>query len=215
MTSPTPSPEPVRRAGLFIAFEGGEACGKSTQAALLAARLGAVLTREPGGTAVGEQVRAILLDPETSALDRRCEALLLAAARAQHVAEVVAPALAGGRTVVTDRFSHSSLAYQGYGRGLPLDEVRALSEWATGDLWPDAVVLLDLAAGEAESRRGRPDRFESESSDFHRRVEAGFRTLADEDPKRWRVVDGSGTVEEVAARVWDSLAALVDGGLGS
>ena len=201
--------------GLLVAFEGGEACGKSTQAALLAARLDAVLTREPGGTAVGERVRAILLDPASAALHPRAEALLLAAARAQHVAEVVGPALAAGRTVVTDRFTHSSLAYQGYGRGLALDEVRAMSEWATGGLWPDVVVLLDLAADEAVSRRGRPDRFESEGSGFHRRVEAGFRSLAKEDPKRWRVVDGSGTVEEVASRVWDSLAGLVDGGRAS
>lgn len=194
---------------VLIAFEGGEACGKSTQAAMLAARLGAVLTREPGGTAVGERVRSLLLDTGAGALDPRAEALLLAAARAQHVAEVVAPALAADRAVVTDRFSHSSLAYQGFGRGLPLDEVRALSEWATGGLWPDAVVLLDLPSGEAESRRGRPDRFESESREFHRRVEAGFRTLAAEDPERWRVVDGSGTRDEVAARVWLAVAGLV------
>lgn len=207
-----PAPTPGGPAGLLIAFEGGEACGKSTQAALLAARVDAVLTREPGGTAVGERVRAILLDPAAGALHPRAETLLLAAARAQHVAEVVGPALSAGRTVVTDRFTHSSLAYQGYGRGLPLDEVRALSEWATGGLWPHVVVLLDLAADEADSRRGRPDRFESEGSEFHRRVEAGFRTLADEDPTRWRVVDGSGTVEEVASRVWDSLAGLVDEG---
>ena len=196
---------------LFIAFEGGEACGKSTQAALLAARLGAVLTREPGGTAVGERVRALLLDPDAGALDARAEALLLAAARAQHVAEVVAPALGSGRIVVTDRFSHSSLAYQGYGRGLPLAEVRDLSEWATGGLWPDVVVLLDLASDEAAARRGRPDRFESEGRDFDRRVEAGFRTLAAGEPARWRVVDGSGSIDEVAARVWDAVAGLVDG----
>lgn len=189
----------------FIAFEGGEACGKSTQARVLADRLGAVLTREPGGTAVGERVRSLLLDPGSGALDARTEALLMAAARAQHVAEVVAPALAAGRTVVTDRFTHSSLAYQGYGRGLPLDEVRFLSEWATAGLWPDAVILLDLPAAEAERRRGRPDRFESESPEFHRRVEEGFRSLAAADPARWRVVDASGSIESVAARVWSAL----------
>jgi dTMP kinase len=193
----------------LIAFEGGEACGKSTQAALLASRLGAVLTREPGGTSVGERVRAVLLDPEVTALDARAEALLMAAARAQHVAEVVAPALAAGRDVVTYRFSHSSLAYQGYGRGLPLDEVRRLCDWATGGLWPDVVVLLDLPAAEAEARRGRPDRFEAESGGFHRRVEAGFRALAAADPGRWRVVDGRGSVEEVAARVWDAVGGPV------
>lgn len=193
---------------LLIAFEGGEACGKSTQAALLARRLGAVLTREPGGTAVGERVRSLLLDPAV-ALDARAEALLMAGARAQHVAEVVAPALAAGRVVVTDRFSHSSLAYQGHGRGLPLDEVRQLSEWATGGLWPDVVVLLELPPAVAEARRGRPDRFESEAAEFHRRVEGGFRALAAAEPARWRVVDGSGSVEEVAARVWDAVAAVV------
>ena len=189
----------------LIAFEGGEACGKSTQAGLLASRLGAVLTREPGGTAVGERVRAVLLDPAVGGLDARAEALLMAAARAQHVAEVVAPALAAGRDVVTDRFSHSSLAYQGYGRGLPLEEVRRLSDWATGGLWPDVVVLLDLPADVAEARRGHPDRFEAEGREFHRRVEAGFRELAGADPGRWRVVDATGTIEEVAARVWEAV----------
>ncbi|HEX2701383.1 MAG TPA: dTMP kinase [Acidimicrobiales bacterium] len=197
---------------LLIAFEGGEACGKSTQAALLADRLGAVLTREPGGTPVGERVRSLLLDPASGAIDPRAEALLLAAARAQHVADVVAPALATGSTVVSDRYSHSSLAYQGFGRGLPLDEVRSLSDWATAGLWPDAVVLLSLEAEEAEARRGTPDRFESESRAFHRRVEAGFRSLAADDPKRWRVVDGTGTVDEVAARVWAAVADLVAAG---
>lgn len=189
----------------LIALEGGEACGKSTQAALLASRLGALLTREPGGTAVGERVRAVLLDRSVAGLDARAEALLMAAARAQHVSEVVVPTLQAGQDVVTDRFSHSSLAYQGYGRGLPLDEVRRLSDWATGGLWPDVVVLLDLPAEEAEARRGRPDRFEAESREFHRRVEAGFRQLAASEPDRWRVVDASGTVEEVAARVWDAV----------
>lgn len=189
----------------LIAFEGGEACGKSTQAALLAARLGAVLTREPGGTAVGERVRAVLLDRGVAGLDARAEALLMAAARAQHVCEVVRPALEAGRDVVTDRFSHSSLAYQGYGRGLPLDDLRRLSDWATGGLWPDVVVLLDLPAGVAEARRGHPDRFEAEGRDFHRRVEAGFRELAASEPDRWRVVDASGSVEEVAARVWHAV----------
>lgn len=198
----------------LIAFEGGEACGKSTQAALLAARLGAVLTREPGGTAVGERVRAVLLDTGIDHLDPRAEALLMAAARAQHVAEVVAPALAAGRDVVTDRFSYSSVAYQGYGRGLPLDEVRDLSAWATGDLWPDVVVLLDLPAAEAAARRGHPDRFEAEGADFHRRVEAGFRALAAADPARWRVVDGSGSVGEVAARVWEAVCGIAGAPVG-
>ena len=193
----------------LIAFEGGEACGKSTQAAILADRLGAVLTREPGGTRVGEQVRALLLDPAIGALDARAEALLLAAARAQHVAQVVRPGLAAGRHVVTDRFSHSSLAYQGYGRRLPLDEVRRLSEWATVGLWPDLVVLIDLPAADALARRGPPDRFEAEGAEFHQRVAAGFRELAGAEPDVWRVVDGRGPVAEVAERVWEAVVGVV------
>lgn len=193
--------------GRLIAFEGGEASGKSTQAALLADALGAVLTREPGGTSVGEQIRALLLDRLGPALDARAEALLMAAARAQHVAEVVRPALEAGRQVVSDRYAHSSLAYQGYGRGLPLDEVRRLSAWATGDLWPDVVVLLEVPDEVARARMGAPDRFEAEDAAFHDRVRDGYRQLAAGDPERWRVVDGSGTPEEVAARV---RAAVVD-----
>lgn len=193
--------------GRLIAFEGGEASGKSTQAALLADALGAVLTREPGGTSVGEQIRALLLDRLGPALDARAEALLMAAARAQHVAEVVRPALEAGRQVVSDRYAHSSLAYQGYGRGLPLDEVRRLSAWATGDLWPDVVVLLEVPDEVARARMGAPDRFEAEDAAFHDRVRDGYRHLAAGDPERWRVVDGSGTPEEVAARV---RAAVVD-----
>lgn len=196
--------------GRLIALEGGEACGKSTQAALLAERLRAVLTREPGGTAVGERVRGVLLDAAVVGLDPRAEALLMASARAQHVSEVVAPALAAGRYVVTDRFSHSSLAYQGYGRGLDIEELRWLSEWATGGLWPDVVVLLDLPRGVALASPASPDRFEAEAWAFHERVRAGFRALAAGDPDRWRVVDAAGTVDEVAARVWAAAAPILD-----
>ncbi|HVE46903.1 MAG TPA: dTMP kinase [Acidimicrobiales bacterium] len=195
--------------GRLIAFEGGEACGKSTQSALLANRVGALVTREPGGTALGERVRALLLDAGTVGLDPRAEALLMAAARAQHVAEVVAPALATGRHVVTDRFSHSSLAYQGYGRGLDLDELRWLSDWATASLWPDVVILLDLPPGRALSAPSAPDRFETESGEFHDRVTAGFHALAATDPERWRVVDAAGSVNEVAERVWAAVAPIL------
>jgi dTMP kinase len=190
--------------GRLIVLEGGEGVGKSTQAALLAVSLDAVLTREPGGTVLGERIRDLLLDPAADRVDDRAEALLMAAARAQHVAEVVRPALASGRDVVCDRFSGSSLAYQGYGRGLALDEVGALSGWATGGLWPDLVILLNLPAGMAASRRRRsgsdPDRLEAEGENFHRRVAEGFRCLAAAEPT-WVVVDGAGTVEEVAERV--------------
>ena len=189
----------------FIAFEGGEGCGKSTQAARFAESVGALLTREPGGTAVGERVRRILLDPDVDGLSPRAEALLMAAARAQHVDEVIAPALDAGRDVVTDRFTGSSLAYQGYGRGLDVAAIERLSDWATDGLVPDVVVLLDVPPEEARGRRaleGRgPDRLEAEDTAFHERVAAGYRALAEADPRRWLVVDGVGTVDEVAERV--------------
>jgi dTMP kinase len=192
----------------FLVFEGGEAAGKSTQAARLARRIDAVLTHEPGATSAGAAIRSLLLDPATAGLDDRAEALLMAADRAQHVAQVVRPALAAGRHVVSDRYVGSSLAYQGYGRGLPLDEVRQVSAWATGGLWPDVVVLLDVGLGAATDRRHRrPDRLEAAGDDFHRRVEDGYRALATADPDRWLVVDGSPGPDEVEAQVW---AALVD-----
>lgn len=184
--------------GRWIAFEGGEGSGKSTQASLLAGALGAVQTREPGGTAIGAGLRSMLLDPATTGLSVRAEALLMAADRAQHVAEVVAPALAAGRHVVSDRSVYSSLAYQGYGRGLPLGEVRHLSDWATAGRWPDLVVLLDVPLAVAEGRRGAdPDRFEGEARAFHERVADGFRALARAEPERFEVIDGTAGVDEV------------------
>jgi dTMP kinase len=190
----------------LIAFEGGEGCGKSTQARLLGDRLGAVVTHEPGATAIGAAIRRLLLDPATEGMDDRTEALLMAADRAQHVAEVIRPALDAGRDVVTDRFAGSSLAYQGHGRGLDLGEVRRLSAWATGDLWPDAVVLLEVPPEVAEARMGLArDRMEQAGEGFHGRVAAGFRALAAADAT-WVVVDGTGPPDEVAARVRAALA---------
>lgn len=192
--------------GVFVAFEGGEASGKSTQATRLAARIDAVLTREPGGTPIGEQVRALLLDP-AGVVDARAEALLMAAARAQHVRDVIEPALAAGRHVVTDRFTASSLAYQGHGRGLSLDDVRALSAFATGGLEPDLYVLLDTPPDVAMARRDRArDRMESAGADFHRRVRDGFLALVDD---RWLVVDGTRPVEEVEAAVLSRVAGII------
>ena len=197
------------RGGRLIVFEGGEGSGKSTQAALLAARVGAVLTHEPGGTEIGARIRSIVLDPAVgTALDVRAEALLMAADRAQHVAEVIRPALAQGHAVVSDRFSGSTLAYQGYGRRLDVEELAGLSRWATAGLEPDVVILLDVPAEVAVARMGRDlDRMENAGDDFHRRVAEGYRALAAADPKRWRVVDGSGAVCDVEARVAKALDA--------
>ena len=191
--------------GRLIALEGGERSGKSTQARLLAERLGAVLTHEPGGTALGRRIRELVLDPAADAPVPRAEALLLAADRAQHVAEVVRPALAQGRDVVTDRFSGSTLAYQGHGRGLDVDQLASLSRWAADGVEPDVVVLLDVPAAVAAARHGpSDDRMEAEDAAFHERVAAGYRALAAADPA-WTVVDGRGSVEEVAARVAEAV----------
>ncbi|HEY6533088.1 MAG TPA: dTMP kinase [Acidimicrobiales bacterium] len=188
--------------GRFIAFEGGEACGKSTQSALLAEALGAVLTREPGGTSIGARLRALVLDPATEGLAPRAEALLMAADRAQHVVEVVTPALESGRHVVTDRFAGSSIAYQGHGRGLPVNEVEWLSDWAAAGTWPDLFVLLDVPAALAEARLGEArDRMEAEPPEFHAAVLGGFRAQAAARPDRWAVLDGTGTIDEVAFAV--------------
>jgi dTMP kinase len=193
--------------GRLIAFEGGEASGKSTQARVLAVSLGAVLTREPGGTDIGRRIRAVVLARDLGALDARAEALLMAADRAQHVTEVIEPALARGDDVVTDRFSGSSLAYQGFGRGLDVDEVRRLSAWAAAGVEPDLIVLLDVPVDVAAGRRGAAgDRMEAEGSEFHARVLEGYRALAVADPHRWVVVDGAGSVDDVGERVAKTVA---------
>jgi dTMP kinase len=186
----------------YIAFEGGEGCGKSTQAARLATGLGAELTREPGGTPLGERLRSVLLDPAGEPLSPRAEALLMAADRAQLATEVLEPALTAGRHVVTDRSAWSSLASQGYGRGLDLVDLRRMSDWALAGRWPDLVVLLDVPRDVASRRLGVVlDRFEAEAGSFHERVIDGFRALAADHADRWVVVDGSGDEAAVAAAV--------------
>lgn len=195
----------------FIVFEGGEGSGKSTQAQLLATRLDAVLTRQPGGTAIGSALRAILLDPANEGLAPKAEALLMAADRAQHAAELIVPALAAGRHVVCDRYTYSSVAYQGYGRGLGPDVVRDVSAWATGELWPDVVVLLDVDDDVAATRLDRElDRFEQAGDAFHRRVREGFLEQASAEPDRWVVIDGGASIDQVSQWVWDAVAPLVD-----
>jgi len=202
----------------FITFEGIEGCGKSTQVRRVAERLGprALETREPGGTAIGRSVRGIVLDPGTRALAPVAELLLYFADRAQHVAEVIRPALAEGRVVLCDRHVESSLAYQGYGRGLSLDAIRALGVLATGGLRPDAIVLIDVPVElglQRVSRRGAQDRLEAEDLAFHERVRAGYDALVAQEPERWLRVDGSGAEGEVFEAVWRGLArrGLVEG----
>jgi dTMP kinase len=197
--------------GRLIALEGVDGSGKTTQARLLRAAIGdsALLTAEPGATAAGTMLRAMLLDPALPSLDARTEALLLAADRAQHVAEVVAPALHAGRWVVTDRFSGSTLAYQGYGHGLDLDDLRRLVDWAAGGITPDLNVLVDVPTEEGRRRRGdeRPDRMERLDVGFHQRVRHGYLALAEAEPERWVVVDGVGPVAEVTSRLHHAVVA--------
>ncbi len=188
---------------VYIAFEGPEACGKSTQARLLAESIGAVLTRETGGTTIGEQLRSILHNVDTVGLDDHAETLIVAADRAQHLAEVVRPALERGDHVVSDRSVYSTLAYQGYGRGLPVNEVRHVNEWAIGSTWPDLVILLvtDDATLERRMNARELDRIEQAGADFHRRVREGFAEMAAADPTRWYVIDASTPADETASTI--------------
>lgn len=189
--------------GRLIALEGIDGCGKSTQAARLAARLGAALTFEPGATALGSALRALLLDPSAPHPGLRAEALLMVADRAQHLEEVVEPWLAEGRWVVTDRFSGSTLAYQGWGRGIDVASLRQLIDWATGGRSADLSVLVDVPPDVARRRMtsGGRDRLEGLDPAFHVRVREGFLTLAAADPDHWAVVDGDASEDTVADRV--------------
>jgi len=199
MSSPSDTANSQR--ALFIALEGMDRSGKTTQAELLAEWLRergrtVVLTREPGGTPLGERLRAIILDRSIDCAPRS-ELLLILAARAQHVAEVIQPALQAGSTVITDRFSLSSLAYQGFGRGLPLDEISAADAAATGGLRPDLTVVVDVSLKTVLARIGEdPDRFEGEGREFLQRVITGYRRLAETEPAT-RLIDGMGTIPAV------------------
>jgi dTMP kinase len=205
--------------GLFITFEGGEGSGKSTQIALLAARLAALgydvrTFREPGGVHpgdVGERIRTILLDPAHGELGVRAELLLYEACRAQLVEAHYLPALAAGAIVLGDRYADSSVAYQGYGRAvLPIDEVVELNRIATGGLTPDLTLLLDVdvAAGLASATAEGADRLESAGREFHERVRCGYLAMAQAEPERIKVVP-RGTVDEVAAKVWELVEPLL------
>ncbi len=184
----------VSSTGLFVALEGGEGAGKSTQAERLGRWLRAaghdvVLTREPGATTVGRRLRDLVLDPATGPMAARTEALIYAADKAEHVEEVVRPALDRGAVVVTDRYVDSTLAYQGAGRDLAAADLERLARWATAGLRPHLTVLLDLDPDDGMRRFAARDRIEAESSQFHRRVRASFLALAGRDPDRYLVVD--------------------------
>jgi dTMP kinase len=203
-----------RRRGFFLTLEGPEGSGKSTQARRLADRIGAagyrcLVTREPGGTALGEQVRQILLHAPELAPTPATDALLFNAARAQLVAEVIEPALERGEVVICDRFTDSTLAYQGFGNGQPLEPLRDLARFAIGDLSPDMTVLFDLPVEDGLRRKRRDDeitRFESHVDvAFHRRVRNGFLELAAAEPGRFLVVDGLDTPDQIEAQLLDAL----------
>ena len=193
----------MNKRGKFIVFEGGDAAGKSTQAELFAAKVNALLTREPGGTKLGERIRSLLLVPDGDVLLMpKAELFLMAAARAQHVKEVIEPALEQGRNVVCDRYSASTLAYQGFGRGLPIDEVEEVVGFASYGLEPDIYVLLDISLEVALTRKSLGgDRIEDEGQSFHERVLEGFRRLASDNPASWVVVDASRSIAETAETV--------------
>lgn len=222
----TPRPEPLRipdprppRRGVFISFEGGDGAGKTTQIAMLRKHLVdvrhvdedlVVTTREPGGTALGEQIRRLLLHGED--VQERAEALLYAADRAHHVATTVRPHLARGGLVLADRYIDSSVAYQGAGRSLDPEQIASLSLWATDGLMPHRTILLDMPPAALKDRRspGELDRLEQAGFEFHTKVRQQFLELAREEPQRWTVIDGALPREEVHARVLEAIGDLLD-----
>lgn len=196
------------RPGLFIALEGGDGAGKSTQSRLLADALTdagheVVLTREPGGTPAAEAIRAIVLSPEFAGLGARAEALLFAAARGEHVHRLIRPALERGAVVITDRFVDSSIAYQGVARGLGVDVISEINLWATQGLLPDLTVLLDVDASAGLDRATDPNRLEDEPESFHHAVVEAFRQRASADPDHYLVIPASNPVDVIAAQILD------------
>jgi dTMP kinase len=228
---PAPDPDPVSpvgpERGRLIALEGIDGCGKSTQARALAAALGARLTHEPGATPLGARLRKLLLTPEASEgaraaeINPRAEALLMAADRAEHVAQVLEPALAAGEWVVTERYSGSTLAYQGWGRGLSPEELAPLVAWAAGGVSADLSVLVDVTPEEAAARLDRrhkrqgADRLERLGPGFAARVREGFLAQAEADPAHWVVVDGAAEIPALSARILQAVRERLDEPPGS
>ncbi len=205
-------------AGIFIVFEGGEGAGKSTQVGLLRDALTAegrevVVTREPGGTTAAEAIRALVLDPAHAGLDPRAEALLFAAARAEHAAALIRPALERGAIVICDRYIDSSVAYQGLGRDLGAEKIRNLSAWATENLFPDLTIVLDIDPAVGLTRAGQvsaaPDRMESEDSSFHQMVRQAFLSAASSAPSRYAVVDASGATDEIHSEIANRVDSVI------
>ena len=201
--------------GLFITFEGGEGCGKSTQSRLLLKKLEqrnipVVLTHEPGGTALGNEVRKALKRRRGSFISPQAELFLFAASRVQLVAELIRPALEEGKVVICDRFTYSTLVYQGYGRGLDLTAIEMVNNMATGNLNPDLIILLDISPEQGLARkRSLKDRFELEDLSFHRRVREGYLKMAAAEPDRWLVIDASLPKGKIAEIIWDRVSQLL------
>ena len=204
---------------MFITLEGPEGSGKTTQIPLLVDWLceqgyGVELTREPGGTDIGNQIRDVLHDPVNTAMDATAEILLYSADRAQHVAQCIRPALAAGKIVVSDRYYDSTLAYQGYGRGLDLEMLRAITAFATAGLKPDLTLYLDIAPEEGLQRRQAGgeewNRLDAETLDFHRRVRAGYMALIAQESERWVVIDAARSVEEVQGAIRAEVGARLE-----
>jgi dTMP kinase len=204
--------------GVFITFEGPDGSGKSTQARMLAERLRAegrpvLESVEPGGTPIGQQIRRILLDPANKELGARCELLLMFAARAQNVEQWISPALDEGKIVISDRFTDSSLAYQGAGRGLGAKTVLELDRIACQGLVPDLTVCVDIdtetGLARARARGGLETRLEEQAIEFHHKVREAYHELARTEPRRFRLIDGRGTPDAIAAKVWEQIAPLL------
>ena len=195
--------------GTYIAFEGLEGCGKSTHVTRLAEKINAVATREPGGTRIGALLRSILADPENTDLNSRAELLLMTADRAQHMSELIEPALQRGQHVVSDRSMYSTLAYQGYGRGLDVDTLLSINAWALNNVLPEIVVWIQIPTEEANTRLAKRnlDRFEREGADFFARIGTGFAELAAKDPARWILIDGLEPKDVVEEKIFVAVVA--------